>query len=211
MTDNLDAKVSPAAAEMPHPLVLRAANVPCWTDDEFFTFCQQNRLWRIERDAAGELEIREPNGWESGAMCMESRRQTANWAIADGSGRVAGASTGFTLPNNATRAPDAAWVSRSHLDLIPREQRRTFLPLCPDFALEVTSPSDSLAATKAKMVEYVENGLRLGVLLHPPTREVWVYRPGADPAYFADPATVACDPDMPGFALDIQKIFDADA
>ena len=88
--------------------------------------------------------------------------------------------------------------------------RQGFPYLCPDFALEVTSPSDSLQETKAKMEEYVENGLRVGVLIHPPTRQVWTYRPGVDPVQHDNPATVSCESEMPGFTLDIQKILNAD-
>jgi len=170
----------------------------------------QNKKWRVEQNADGEITIMEPAGWESGTMSGEGFFQTKAWSNDDGTGKAADASTGFTLPNKAMRSPDAAWVSRSRLDLLPKEQRKKFLPLCPDFALEVTSPSDNLADTKAKMQEYLDNGLRIGVLIHPPTREVWVYRPGIVPVQLDNPATVSCEPEMPGFTLDIQKILNAD-
>ncbi len=193
-----------------YPLRIPASMGGLWSPDQFFDLCQINKKWRMERDADGGVIIMEPAGWESGTMSVEGFRQTANWTTEDGTGKVADASAGFTLPNNAIRSPDAAWVSCSRLDLLSKEQRKKSLPLCPDFALEVTSPSDSLTEAKAKMQEYLDSGLRLGILIHPPTREVWAYRPDADPVHYTDPATVSCKPEMPGFTLDIQKILNAD-
>ncbi|MBC8142966.1 MAG: Uma2 family endonuclease [Armatimonadetes bacterium] len=190
-----------------NPLRIPASLANRWTDDEFFDLCRINKKWRMEQNADGEVVIMEPAGWEGSTMNTEITRQTANWSETDGTGEVAESSAGFKLPNGATRSPDASWVKQSRTDLLTDEQRTKFLPLCPDFAIELTSPSDSLEETKDKMQEYLDNGLRLGILIHPPTREVWVYRPDTAPAHYTDPDTVSCEPEMPGFILNTQKIF----
>lgn len=189
------------------PNVLRMKAIPGTTDDAFFDFCQQNDTWRIERTAQGDIEIMEPAGLGSSSMSGEGFRQTANWADEQDNGDAGDSSAGYTLPSSAVRSPDASWTASSRTDLLTADEWAKFAPLCPDFALEVTSPSDSLAATKAKMQEYLDNGLRLGVLIHPVTRQVFVYRPDTAPQEFDDPATVSCEPEMPGFILDIAKIF----
>ncbi len=189
------------------PLVLRMRPAIEMNDEQFFAFCQQNQDLRIERTAEGDWIVMPPTGWEAGARSAEMLRQLANWARQDGTGVAADSSTGYHLPNGADRSPDASWLLTSRLAATTPQQRQTFLPLCPDFVAEVRSPSDSVTALKDKMQEYLDNGARLGLLIDPPNRRVYVYRPNTPAAPLDDPATVACDPELPGFVLDVQAIF----
>ena len=52
------------------------------------------------------------------------------------------------------------------------------LPVCPDFVVELRSPTDSLHAQK-KMREYRANGEALGLLIDPEQRRVYVYQQGS--------------------------------
>lgn len=88
--------------------------------------------------------------------------QLGKWVEQDGIGVGFDSSTGFILPNGATRSPDAAWVRRTRLAALTPEQKRRFLPLCPDFVVELRSASDSLTMVQDKMREYVDNGAILG-------------------------------------------------
>ena len=189
------------------PLVLRTRPALDLTEDQFFALCQLNRDLRIERNAEGEWLIMPPAGGGTGRREAEIIFQLAQWAKRDRTGLVYSPSTGFRLANTAVRAPDAAWVLRSRLDAIPAEQQEKFLPLCPDFVLELRSPTDRLADVQAKMVEYLANGARLGWLLDPEPRHVYVYRPDAPVARLDRPETVAGDPVLPGFVLDLREIW----
>jgi len=177
-------------------------------DDQFFDFCQVNKELRIERTAAGDVLIMAPEGSESGQSDAEISLQLGTWAKRDRTGVVFGSSTGFTLPNRAMRSPDASWVPKSRLKGFSREERRKFLPLCPDFVIELKSPTDRLADLKNKMVEYIENGARLGWLLDPETRQVLIYRPGRAVEVSEHPESVSGDPDLPGFVLDLKGIWE---
>jgi Uma2 family endonuclease len=191
------------------PLVLYARPAIPVSDEEFFQFCRDNRHLRVERTKEGEWIIMAPTGWEGGTRSGENFRQLANWARQDGTGIAADSSTGVRLPNGADRSPDACWVLKSRLAALTPEQRTRFLPLCPDFVAEVRSSSDSLSVLQAKMDEYLACGARLGLLLDPTERIVYVYRPGqAAPTVLDDPETVPCDPELPGFVLDARTIFD---
>jgi Uma2 family endonuclease len=106
------------------------------------------------------------------------------------------------------RAPDAAWVLRSRLTPLSAEQKRKFLPLCPDFVVEIRSPSDRLSTAQAKMQEYLDNGARLGWLIDPDDRVVYVYRPSQPVERLESPATISGDPVLPGLVLDLQKIWE---
>ena len=149
------------------------------TDDQFFELCQINSDLRLERNAKGDIIVIAPTGGETSNRNSEINRQLGNWARQDGSGAAFDSSAGFKLPNGADRSLDAAWVSHERLSQLTAEQKKKFIPLCPDFVVELLSPTDSLAATQVKMAEYLENGARLGWLIHPEVKSVYVYRPGA--------------------------------
>jgi Uma2 family endonuclease len=177
------------------------------TDDELFEFCQMNAEWRIERTSEGELVIMPPAGGETGARNSQLNRLLGNWAEADGTGIVFDSSTGFTLPHGAMRSPDAAWIRRSRWEALKPEERRKFPPLCPDFVVELRSPTDTLDALKAKMEEYLAGGAQLGWLIDPEERKVYLYRPGAEVICLDDPAQLSGDPLLSGFVLDLQRVW----
>ena len=190
------------------PLVLRARPALHFSDDEFFEFCRQNRDLRIEQTAAGEWIIMPPTGFETGSRNQEVSRQLGNWARQDDTGVSVDSSTGYVLPSGAKRSPDASWVLRSRLAGLTAEQKRKFLPLCPDFVVELRSPSDSLADTQEKMAEYRDNGARLGWLIDAAERRVHVYRPSVEPDILDAPASVSADPELPGFTLDMAFVWE---
>ena len=189
------------------PVILRLSPVINLTGDQFFEFCQINRDLRIERTAEGEIEIMPPTGGTTSERNSETGMQLRLWAKRDGTGAVFDSSGGFNLPNGATRSPDAAWVLRSRLAALTSAQREKFIPLCPDFVIEIRSPSDSFTALQAKMQEYIDNGARLGWLIDPLQRRVYIYRPQSLPEILDNPAMLSGDPVLPGFTLDLSEIW----
>lgn len=177
------------------------------TDEQFFLLCQQNRDLRLERTAQGDLIVMPPTGWTTGSRNAEITRQFVNWAKADGMGVATDSSTGFTLPNGAVRAPDAAWVRRERLAALTHEQKEKFLPFCPDFVIELRSPTDKLATVQAKMAEYIANGAELGWLLDPETRRVYVYRTDTSVEVVEQAEAISGAPLLAGFTLDLREIW----
>lgn len=190
------------------PLVLHMRPALEMDERQFFEFCQLNGNLRIERTAEGDLEIMPPAGWESSNQNATLTHLITAWALKDGTGAVSDSSGGFILPNGATRAPDAAWVRKSRLQTLTAEQKRRFLPLCPDFAIELRSPSDSLAVLQEKMREYIDNGTALGWLLDAPNKQVYVYRPNAEVERLDRPTTLSGEPELPGFVLDLSMVWE---
>ena len=148
-----------------------------------------------------------PTGGDTGSRNAEITMQLRLWAKRDGSGVAYDSSTGFRLPNTAVHAPDAAWMLRSRLARLSVEERRRFIPACPDFVLELRSPSDRLQDVQDKMAEYLANGARLGWLIDPDPRHVYVYRPDAPVERLENPETLSGDPVLPGFVLDLREIW----
>lgn len=177
-----------------------------FTDDQFFELCAVNQALRFERTAEGKIIIMSPTGGETGRRNAEVTRRLGNWADEDGTGIVFDSNTEFRLPSGANRSPDASWLLKSRWDAIPPAEREKFPPVCPDFVVELLSPSDNLEETKLKMEEYIANGARLGWLIDPKSRRVWVYTPSGTEC-LEQPSTLCGDPVLPGFVLDLTGIF----
>lgn len=186
---------------------LRLLPAVSMTHDQFYELCQQNPKLRLERTTHGELIIMPPSGGETGKRNLSIGAQLYNWAQHDGSGDAFDSSTGFILPNGANRSPDTSWVVKTRLASLTPEQREKFLPLCPDFLVELMSPTDSLTETQQKMEEYLGNGVRLGWLIDPMKKQVHIYRPGQPVMVLDDPGTVSGDPELPGFVLDLGPVW----
>jgi Uma2 family endonuclease len=195
------------ALMLEQPLVVYTRPAFEMDDEQFFQFCQLNRDLQIERSAEGDILIMAPEAGSRGRGGSQLVLLFGQWAERDGTGQVFGPSTGFTLSNGAVRSPDVAWVRNERLDALTEEEWTRFLPLCPDFALELRSPSDSMRNLKDKMEEYRQNSARLGWLLDPVSRQVHVYRAGAEVEVLENPATVSADPVLPGFVLDVPRIW----
>jgi Uma2 family endonuclease len=178
------------------------------TDDEFFALCQLNRDLRFERTSEGDIIIMPPTGGATGIRNSSITGQLYNWAKRDATGAIFDSSTGFKLPNGADRSPDAAWIPLSRLKKLTAEQKQKFPPICPDFVIELLSPTDTLAVTQAKMDEYIENGAHLGWLIYPEARQVHVYRPRQGVVVLENLAEVSADPELPGFVLDLREIWE---
>lgn len=193
--------------ETTNSVVLRTSPAITFTDDEFFEFCLLNSAWAIERSAGGELEIMSPAGGESSRVNLLVGAQLLKWALTDQTGVAYDSSAGFVLPNGATRSPDAAWIRRDRFEQLNERQKSRFVPLCPDFVVEVRSPSDSMPTLRRKMEEYRANGAALGWLIDPDDRRVEVYRQATNVQTLEAPATVMGDPVLPGFTLDLSLIW----
>ncbi|MCU1264231.1 MAG: hypothetical protein JWM21_549 [Acidobacteria bacterium] len=198
--------VEPAQTESSVILHLRPA--VDLTDDEFFALCAINRDLRLERTAEGDIIIMPPTGFATGARNTNITTQFGNWAKRDGSGIACGCNTGFKLPNGAERSPDEAWVLRSRLASLTAEQKQKFLPLAPDFIIELKSPSDQLSGLLLKMDEYIANGVNLGWLINPETKRVHIYRTGEPIEILEAPLEVSGGPELPGFVLDLREIWE---
>ncbi len=148
-----------------------------------------------------------PAGSGTGHRNIKISARLQWWAERDGTGLAFDSSTGFTLPNSAVRSPDASWIAQERWEQVPPERRDTFAPICPDFVLELRSPSDVLRDLHDKLAEYLANGARLGWLLDPRPRHVYVYRPGHPPVRLDNPESVSADPVLKGFVLKPREIW----
>jgi Uma2 family endonuclease len=178
------------------------------SDEELMEFFTLNDHLRIELNSEGDLIIMPPTGGETGVRNFELIGNFWAWSKKDGSGKGFDSSTVFSLPNGARRSPDLAWVLNERWEKLSKSDRAKFPPICPDFVVELRSPSDSLDFLREKMEEYVANGAQLGWLIDPFERKVYVCRPGAGAEVLEDPETISGEPLLRGFTLDVRALWD---
>ena len=177
------------------------------TDDEFFHFCQQNRDLRIERTCNGEVILMSPTGSRTGLLNSEINRQLGNWNAEHQLGYVFDSSTGFTLPSGAERSPDASWVSREKWEALSPEEQGKFAPVCPEFVIELKSPTDLLQTLQDKMDVWISNGCQLAWLIHPELETVFIYRAdGSRDELHGFGRRVLGEEVLPGFELELSAL-----
>jgi len=179
-------------------------------DDMFAEFCRINRDLRIEMTAEGNLIIMSPTGGRTGNRNAKLTQQVANWADTNDTGVSFDSSTLFKLPDGAKRSPDVSWARREKLQQLTDEQKDKFLPLCPDFVIELRSASDSLVELQEKMGAYIKNGAQLGWLIDPQQRRVFVYRADNSVERMDNPNAITGELLLSGFTLDLLPIWEAD-
>src|SRR6266404_2835327 len=176
----------------PLKLNIQAAHL---SDEQFLQLCQENPELRIEMNAKGDLVIMPPTGMKTGERNGTFTFHFVGWAKRDGSGVAFDSSTMFTLPNGAKRSPDASWIKKERWDALTKKQQEGIGSFCPDFVVEIRSPSDRLSFLQEKMQEYLDNGARLGWLIDPMNKQVYIYRPGQAVTVLDDAETLSGDPE----------------
>jgi len=177
------------------PLTLSA---PHLTDEEFQELCDKYSDYRLEYSADGELFIMPPTDPETGARDAAITKRLGIWADAARRGVVTDSSAGFVLPNHARLAPDAAWISRELL------RKR---PTCPEFVIELLSPTDRRKKVHEKMLEWIANGAELGWMIDPIQQSVAIYRPGRDAEVRVGITGIEGEGPVAGFVLDLREIW----
>ena len=177
------------------------------TVEHFAQLCQLNPELKLETNHQGELIVMSPTGYETGKNNAELLIQLGIWNRQYKLGVVCDSSTGFILPNGAIRSPDVSWIAQERIARFSKEEKATFLPLAPDFALELMSPRDNLGTIQAKMQEYQENGVKLGWLINPQLQQVEIYRPEKVTEIVNHPATLSGEDILPQLIIELDFIW----
>ncbi len=196
--------VSPTEFCVPLTINVQRINL---TDEQFFMLCQENEVLRFELTAQKELVIMPLVGGLDGMRNARLSSQLMGWADKDGTGMAFGSCVGITLPSGAVRSPDAFWIKQEQWDVLTKEQREKFAPACPVFVVELRSQAERLTDLHDKMQEYLANGARLGWLIDPFEKRVYIYRPGLPVETLDNPETVSGDPVLPGFVLPVRELW----
>ena len=197
-----------ALPESPTALKLTTGSEPGFSDEAYLAFCRANPDLRVERTAEGEIVFVPPAGGESSYRSVKATSKLDQWAELDGRGKAFESSVQFFLPDGSALSPDAAWVSNEALLSLPKNKRKQFLALVPEFVIEVMSPSDRLKQAKAKMEQWISNGCQLGWLIDGDAETVYVYRRGHGMKVRKGVREIAGEGPVKGFVLQLDRIWE---
>ena len=179
------------------------------TIEHFAQLCQLNPELKLETNSEGELIVMSPTGYETGKNNAALNAQFWYWNQKYKLGVVCDSSTGFILPNKAIRSPDVSWIAKQRVATLTKPEKEKFLPLAPDFVLELMSKSDRLEVTQAKIKEYIDNGVRLAWLINPQQQQVEIYQLGKSREIILDkPATISGEDVLPELIIELDFIWE---
>ena len=176
-------------------------------EDQFYEVCRSNPDLKFERNAQGELIMMSPTGGITGKYNSDINTDLNIWNRQKKLGVVFDSSTGFKLPNGADRSPDSAWILLERWNQLSLKQQEKFVPLCPDFVIELRSSSDNLKTLQEKMEEYISNGTRLGWLINRQDKQVEIYRQGQPKEILNQPSSLWGENILPDFVLNLKSIW----
>jgi Uma2 family endonuclease len=178
------------------------------SDDQFFFFCKNNEPYQVERNSLGEIIVMEPTWSETGRCNFDIATELGIWNKEKKSGYLFDSSAGFTLPNSAIRAADIAFIKRERWESIPVSDRQKFTPVCPDFVIEIISPSNTLTYADDKMKEWIDNGCQLAWMITPAKRITTLYRSNGNVIEKPFSELLSGEDILPGFSINMNTIFD---
>ncbi len=183
----------------------RAADFPA----RFIEFCEQNDLYEMEVNAAGELLILPMTGYRGNKQENYMNHFLVGWELANG-GSASSQTVRFRLPSGEIRGPDAAWITQERFEALTEDEWNRIVDGAPDFVVEIRSRTDALRPLQDKMTLWMEGGARLGWLIDTGSRQVFVYRAGrTEPELLNDPEALDGEDVLPGFVFPVrQYIFD---
>lgn len=177
-------------------------------DEQFEIVVKNNPDLNFEQTSRGELVIVPPTGGTSGKRNFNLIGQFSAWVDEHMElGEGFDSSTLFRLPNGAKRSPDVSWVRRDRWEALTKKEQDGYVPLCPDFVIELRSPTDNLDELQAKMLEYITGGAILGWLIDPQNALVYIYRQGRAIETVDSPSMLFGEDVLPGFSLNLQRIW----
>ena len=179
------------------------------SEKEFFDFCQQNDVWRIERDENKQIIIMPPTTANTGVKNTKILGQLFNWNNKQNLGICFDSSTGFTLPDGSVRSPDASWLIMERWNQLSDDEKDQFTHICPDFVIALKSKSDNLKSLTAKMNKWIKNGCQLAWLIDPDNKTVFIYRKdGTVSKLTGFDSKLSGEKVLPGFELDLSILND---
>lgn len=187
--------------------VIKTNSIGGMTEEQFYDFCQENDSLKLERNVNGEIIIMPPTGSESSFFNAALIGEVSFWNKRKKLGYVFDSNGGFTLPNHAVRSPDVSFIKKERWKHISPEDRKRFSHICPDFVIELRSPSDDSPFLDAKMQEYISNGCALAWLIDPQQQQTTIYRSDKSVQVVSFEIELNGEDILPGFSIDLREVF----
>jgi Uma2 family endonuclease len=118
-------------------------------------------------------------------------------------GYVTGADGGYIFSDDNVLIPDVAYISKERLPAQPERE----VPIPPDLAIEIKSPTDRKRDMRKKAEKYLAHGTKMVWLVFPDEQQVEVYMQDEDVKTFGIDDTLDGRDVLPGFTLVVRDMF----
>lgn len=151
----------------------------------------------------GRISIVGPSDIVSSEVGILFSRLLANWVYPRRLGRVFDSAGGFILPDSNLTAPDVSFVRAARL----RQSTRYFGELVPDLVVEIKSQSDRIKPLVTKILNFINLGAVIGILIDPDEETVTVYRSQGEPTVFINGDILTLPELFPGWELAVSELW----
>lgn len=173
------------------------------TADDLFAMGSDCRCELVD----GVLIPMSPSGYQASHIGLHISILIGGFVESRDLGTVTMADGGYRLRRDpdTVRAPDFAFVARGRIT--PEMDTTRYLELAPDLVVEVVSPSDLASEVTAKVLEYLDAGVRAVVVVYPKPQTIAVYRPGNSAEILRLGDLFSVDDVLPGFSCAVADLF----
>ena len=151
----------------------------------------------------GRISIVGPSDIVSSEVSILFSRLLANWVYPRRLGRVFDSAGGFILPDSNLTAPDVSFVRAARL----RQSPRYFGELVPDLVVEIKSQRDRIKPLVTKILNFINLGAVIGILIDPDEETVTVYRHQGEPTILNNGDILTLPELFPGWELAVSELW----
>ena len=155
----------------------------------------------------GELRRMSPASQKHGRLGARVTGPLERYVDAHTLGAVFVAETGFRVSSSpdTVLAPDVAFVRQERIEAVGDVEG--YWPGAPDLAVEVVSRHDLYTEVQDKVIDWLEAGARMVVVVNPRKRTVTVYRSLTEIVILTEQDTLTGGDVVPGWSLPVRDIF----
>ena len=152
---------------------------------------------------AGKIIVMSPSDAMSETIAVRLAHRLSQWVEARKLGFVLGSSAGFCLPNGDVVAPDVSFVARDRMRLPPRQYAR----VVPNLAVEVRSPSNTVAELAQKLALMRSFGTQAALLIDPDVRNVALDSDEQGNLVLAGDDVLDLPGNLPGWSMPVSELW----
>jgi Uma2 family endonuclease len=170
------------------------------TAEELLRMPREGRVELVD----GEVRKMSPAGYEHAEIAMIVGESLRTFVLKHGLGTAIASELGFILRRNpdTVSAPDVAFIRTERLS-----RTSGYFVGPPDLAVEVISPNDTYTEVNEKVVDWLEGGVRLVIVIDPRKQNAFIHRSRKEITEITIDGTLDGGDVVPGWQLPMRDLF----
>jgi len=176
-----------------------------WTEEELQALPDDGHDFELVN---GELVMSPKNNFQHEEICADLMTTMRAFAKAKRLGVVLGSNAGCWMRSRNCRAPDICFLTKARLKEIGFTRgTRKFLPVAPDLAVEILSPSNTRAEIDARLQDFFASGAQLVWIIDPENQSAEVCHSLTRRRLIGRRGSLDGEKLLPGFRFPIADLF----